>query len=308
MVKYIINRLILAVPVILGSLTLVFLIIHWLPGDPARMLAGDDHAEDRIQYLQEQLGLNRPLWVQYFTYLWDSMRGDFGHSFANQQPVMDRLLSQLPSTAELAVVSTIFAIITGITLGILSAVYRNRLVDYVIRIVSLFGVSMPKFWLGILLILIFSVHLHLLPAIGNGSFKQVILPAFALGVTGAGILARMVRNSILEVIEDPFVTTLRAKGVTERKVLYLHVLRNALLPSLTIIGVIFVGMLEGAVVTETVFARQGIGKMVVDAIGQKDIPVIQASILICAVFNIVVNLLVDISYSFVDPRVRQQSA
>lgn len=305
MVKYIVNRLILAIPIIWGSLTLVFLIVHWLPGDPARMLAGDDSAEDRVRYLQEQLGLNRPLWEQYFAYLWDSMRGDFGHSFANQQPVMSRLLSQLPATFELAIASTVFAVAAGIVLGILSAVYRNRMLDYVIRIISLFGVSMPKFWLGILLILIFSVHLHLLPAIGNGSFEQLILPSFALGVTGAGILARMVRNSILEVIEDPFVTTLRAKGVTEKKVLYVHVLRNALLPAITIIGMIFVGMLEGAVVTETVFSRQGIGKMVVDAIGQKDIPIIQASILICAVFNIVVNLMVDISYSFVDPRVRQ---
>ncbi|SDE28470.1 peptide/nickel transport system permease protein [Paenibacillus sp. UNCCL117] len=305
MVNYMVKRLIASIPVILGSLTLVFLIIHWLPGDPAEMLAGDDAATDRVEYLRKEFGLDRPLWEQYVTYLWNSVRGDFGLSFANSQPVLERLLEQLPATLNLAIVSTLFAVALGVALGILSAVYRNRVLDYIIRVTTLFGVSMPKFWLGILLILIFSVHLQWLPAIGNGSFKQLILPSLALGLTGAGMLARMVRNSVLEVIGEPFVLTLRAKGLSERGVLYKHVLRNALLPSITIIGLLFAGMLEGAVVTETVFSRQGLGKMVVDAINQKDIPVIQASILIIGVFNVVTNLLVDLSYSYVDPRIRR---
>ncbi|MEK8128014.1 ABC transporter permease [Paenibacillus filicis] len=307
MARFVWNRLLVSIPVLLGSLTLVFLIIHWLPGDPAQMIAGDDAAPDRVEFLREQFGLNQPLWQQYLQYLWDSMRGDFGHSFANSMPVMDRLIAQLPATLALTAVSTLFAVILGVLLGILSAVYRNRVLDYIVRVVSLLGVSMPKFWLGILLILIFSVHLKLLPAIGNGSFKQLILPAFALGITGAGMLARMVRNSVLEVIHEQFVLTLRAKGLTERLVLYKHVLRNALLPALTVLGLLVGEMLSGAVVTETVFSRQGLGKLVVDAINQKDIPVIQAAILITGVFNIIVNLLVDVSYSYVDPRVRKSA-
>lgn len=305
MVKYILNRLIVSIPVILGSLTLVFLIIHWLPGDPAQMIAGDDAAPDRVEFLRKQFGLDRPLWQQYLAYLWDSVRGNFGYSFANSQPVLDRLIAQLPATLSLALMSTIFAIIVGFILGVLSAVYQNRVLDYIVRVISLFGVSMPKFWLGILLILVFSVHLHLLPAIGNGSFKQLILPSFALGVTGAGMLTRMVRNSVLEVIHEQFVLTLRAKGLSERVVLYKHVLRNALLPAVTILGLLVGEMLSGAVVTETVFSRQGLGKLVVDAINQKDIPVIQAAILITGLFNILVNLMVDVSYSYVDPRVRK---
>ncbi|WP_135555864.1 ABC transporter permease [Paenibacillus cymbidii] len=305
MVKTIIGRLLASIPVVLGSLTIVFLIIHWLPGDPAQMIAGDDAAPDRVAYLREQFGLNRPLWQQYVSYLWDSARGDFGKSFANSQPVLNRLIAQLPATLSLAALSTVLAIVIGAALGVLSAVYRNRALDYIVRLLSLLGVSMPKFWLGILLILVFSVQLQLLPAIGNGSFKQLIMPAFALGVTGAGMLARMIRNSVLEVIGEPFVVTLRAKGLTDRAVLYRHVLRNALLPAITVLGLLVGEMLSGAVVTETVFSRQGLGKMVVDAINQKDIPVIQAAILITAVFTIVCNLLVDISYSYVDPRVRK---
>lgn len=305
MAGYIVRRLLVSIPVILGTLTLVFLIIHWLPGDPAVMLAGDDAAPDRIEFLRQQLGLDRPLWQQYLSYIWSSVQGDFGTSFANSQPVLNRLIAQMPATLSLAVLSTLFAAVIGVVLGILSAVYKNRFMDYVIRLVSLLGVSMPSFWVAILLILIFSVHFQLLPAIGNGSFKQLILPAIALGISGAGTLIRMVRNSVLEVIGEQFVLTLRAKGLSEKVVLYQHVLRNALLPTLTILGIIVGNMLSGAVVTETVFSRQGLGKMVVDAINQKDIPVIQAAVLITAVITILVNLLVDISYSYVDPRVRK---
>jgi ABC-type dipeptide/oligopeptide/nickel transport system permease component len=305
MAGYIVRRLLVSIPVILGTLTLVFLIIHWLPGDPAVMLAGDDAAPDRIEFLRQQLGLDRPLWQQYLSYIWSSVQGDFGTSFANSQPVLNRLIAQMPATLSLAVLSTLFAAVIGVVLGILSAVYKNRFMDYVIRLVSLLGVSMPSFWVAILLILIFSVHFQLLPAIGNGSFKQLILPSIALGISGAGTLIRMVRNSVLEVIGEQFVLTLRAKGLSERVVLYQHVLRNALLPALTILGIIVGNMLSGAVVTETVFSRQGLGKMVVDAINQKDIPVIQAAVLITAVITILVNLLVDISYSYVDPRVRK---
>ncbi|WP_240416314.1 ABC transporter permease [Paenibacillus periandrae] len=305
MAGYIVRRLLVSIPVILGTLTLVFLIIHWLPGDPAVMLAGDDAAPDRIEFLRQQLGLDRPLWQQYLSYIWSSVQGDFGTSFANSQPVLNRLIAQMPATLSLAVLSTLFAAVFGVVLGTLSAVYKNRFMDYVIRLVSLLGVSMPSFWVAILLILIFSVHFQLLPAIGNGSFKQLILPAIALGISGAGTLIRMVRNSVLEVIGEQFVLTLRAKGLSEKVVLYQHVLRNALLPALTILGIIVGNMLSGAVVTETVFSRQGLGKMVVDAINQKDIPVIQAAVLITAVITILVNLLVDISYSYVDPRVRK---
>ncbi|NHN29152.1 ABC transporter permease [Paenibacillus agricola] len=305
MASYIWRRIMASIPVILGTLTLVFLIVHWLPGDPAVMLAGDDAAPDRVEFLRKQLGLDRPLWQQYLSYIWSSVQGDFGTSFANSQPVLNRLLAQMPATLSLAALSTLFAAFFGVLLGILSAVYRNRFLDYVIRFISLLGVSMPSFWVAILLILIFSVHFQLLPAIGNGTFKQLILPSIALGISGAGTLVRMVRNSVLEVIGEQYVLTLRAKGLSERAVLYQHVLRNALLPAITILGIIVGNMLSGAVVTETVFSRQGLGKMVVDAINQKDIPVIQAAVLITAIITVVTNLLVDISYSYVDPRIRK---
>ncbi|WP_138756386.1 ABC transporter permease [Paenibacillus sinopodophylli] len=306
MFMFVIRRLLVSIMVVLASVTLVFFILNVLPGNPAEMMLGPNATPETLQNLNESLGLNKSLLVQYFDYMRGFLKGDLGESFITKKPVIDQLLAQLPATLSLAGASIAIAVILGMVLGVLSAVYQNKAIDYVVRMISLFSISMPTFWLGILLILIFSVHLQWLPAIGNGSLRQLILPACCLGIASAGSLSRLVRNSVLEVLNEQFVVTLRAKGLPEKLVLCKHVLRNALIPTVTMIGIVAGELLSGAVVTETVFSRQGIGRVVVEAIMQKDIPLVQAAILIAAIFYIIVNLLVDISYTYIDPRIRSK--
>jgi ABC-type dipeptide/oligopeptide/nickel transport system permease component len=307
LIDFILKRIASSLIVILGSLTFVFFIINVLPGDVASMIAGENVPTEVVDELRIELGLDRPVWEQYLSYLGEVLSGNLGVSFATSEPVLSRLLEQLPATLSLTLASTTIAIILGVLLGVLAAVYRDSWVDNIIRVISLIGVSTPTFWIGILLILIFSVYLNLLPAIGNGSFQQLILPSIGLGMIGAGTLARLVRNSMLDVINESFVRTLRSKGVSENRIMYKHVLRNALIPTITLVGVIFGEMLAGSVVTETVFSRQGLGRVIVDAINTKDIPVIQGAILLTSTFYVTVNLLVDISYSVIDPRTRKVS-
>jgi peptide/nickel transport system permease protein len=269
------------------------------------MIGGEDVSQERIDEFEKRLGLDRPLAEQYISYLSDISKGDLGESFVDNRPVLDKLMDHFPATLTLTIASGFIAIVLGVVLGVLSAIYQNSWFDYLARCVGLFSISMPTFWIGIILILVFSVHLNWFPAIGNGSFQQLVLPAVCLGIAGSGLLTRMIRNSVLEVINEQFVLTLRAKGLSERMVMYQHVLRNALIPSITIIGILIGELLAGAVVTETVFSRQGIGRVVVDAINQKDIPLIQGAILISAIMYVVVTLVVDLSYSYIDPRVRK---
>ncbi|WNS78348.1 ABC transporter permease [Domibacillus sp. DTU_2020_1001157_1_SI_ALB_TIR_016] len=305
MVKFLLQRLLVSILVVWGSLTLVFFLLHILPGDAARMIGGETLSQERVDHLQKQFGLDRPIGEQYMSYITGIASGDLGSSFVDNQPVVEKLMVHFPSTLALTFASGLIAILIGVVFGVLSAIYQNSWFDYIFRFFSLFSVSMPTFWIGILLILIFSVHLKWFPAIGNGSIEQLVLPSVCLGVAGSGLLARMIRNSMLEVMNEQFVLALRAKGISEKMVVYQHVLRNALLPSITIIGILVGELLAGAVVTETVFSRQGIGRVVVDAINQKDIPMIQGAILIAAIMYIVVNLLVDLSYSYIDPRIRR---
>ncbi|OCT13982.1 peptide ABC transporter permease [Paenibacillus pectinilyticus] len=307
MAEFIVRRLHVSIIVVWGSLTLVFLILNVLPGDPAELILGQTATEEMIAKLHNSLGLGDSTWQQYVTYMSHIVHGNFGVSYVTKQPVLAHLIEQFPATLSLTVASVIIAIGLGLILGILSAVYPNRMMDYVIRFVTLFSISMPTFWIGILLILIFSVSLHWLPAIGNGSWQQLILPASCLGIACSGSLARMVRNSMLEVIHEQYVTTLRSKGLTERNVIYRHVLRNALIPTITMVGILVGELLSGSVVTETVFSRQGVGKVVVDAIMQKDIPVVQAAIMFASIFYVLVNLCVDITYTVIDPRIRSGS-
>lgn len=307
MIDFILKRVSSSLIVIFGSLTLVFFIINVLPGDVATMIAGENVPTEVVDKLRGELGLDRPVWEQFLSYLGDVLSGNMGVSYATGEPVLNRLLEQMPSTLSLTLASTTVAIILGVLLGVLAAVYRDSWVDNIIRVMSLVGVSTPTFWIGILLILIFSVHLNLLPAIGNGSFLQLILPSIGLGITGAGTLARLVRNSMLDVMNESFVRTLRSKGFLENRIMYKHVLRNALIPTVTMVGMIFGEMLAGSVVTETVFSRQGLGRVIVDAINAKDIPVIQGAILLTSTFYVTVNLLVDFSYSVIDPRTRKVS-
>ena len=272
---FLLRRLAAAVLVVFGTVTLVFAILYWLPGDPAVLIAGEDASPETIGHIRAQLGTDRPLGAQYLAYLLGLLHGDLGTSFSTREPVFGRLWAQFPSTLALTVFACALAIVLGVVLGITAAINRGNAVDHALQSVMLFLTSMPSFWLGILLILLFSVTLRWLPAIGNGTPLHLVLPVACLGLVASGRLMRMVRNSVLEVLHEPFVVTLRGKGLLERHVLYRHVLRNALIPVVTLFGILVGELLAGAVVVETLFARQGIGRILVEAVGVKDIPVVQ---------------------------------
>ncbi|HEY2494526.1 MAG TPA: ABC transporter permease [Paenibacillus sp.] len=306
MLKPMIVRFCTSLFVILGSLILVFCILYLLPGDPVlNMLDPSMATPEMIANLRHQLGLDQPFYVQFATYFSKIIQGDFGSSIVNSEPVLPKILKHFPATLLLTMASSIIAVIVGVLLGVLSAIHRNRWIDIVARIVGLFGISMPTFWTGILLILIFSIQLGWFPAMGSDGWKTIVLPALTLGIVGAGFIVRMVRNSMLEVINEQFIVTLRSKGLSEKAIMYQHALRNALIPAITMIGMLIGEMLAGAVIIETVFSRQGIGRIIADAIMAKDLPVVQGVVFFSAIIYVIVNLLVDISYSFIDPRVRR---
>jgi ABC-type dipeptide/oligopeptide/nickel transport system permease component len=301
---FVLRRLAGSVLVIFGTVTLVFLLLYWLPGDPAALVAGENATPDTIAHIRVQLGTDRSLWVQYVNYIGGLLHGNLGTSFATREPVLGRLWAQLPATIVLTLFASGVSIVVGVLMGVLSAVNRGNAIDRVIQSVMLFLTSMPSFWLGILLILLFSVTLRWLPAIGNGSAAQLVLPVVCLGLIASGRLMRIVRNSVLDVLDEPFVTTLRGKGLHERQVLFGHVLRNALIPVVTVLGILIGELLSGAVVVETLFARQGIGRMLVDAVGVKDIPVVQGAVLFASIFFVSINTIVDLSYGWIDGRTR----
>lgn len=303
--RYILQRIINAFIVVFGSMTIVFFILHFLPGDIARIVAGDTAPTEVVDELRTNLGLDLPLIEQYFNYIKSLMQGDLSVSYVSSEPVLQKLMKPLQATLALTIMSSLVALVLGITLGMLAAIYKNSWLDQLIRIIGLFGVSTPNFWIGIILITIFSVKFNLLPAIGNGSFEQLILPSIGLGFTGAGALSRMVRNNMLEVIDEPFVRTLRAKGLN-KIIMYRHVLRNALIPVITMLGLIFGEMLAGSIVTETVFSREGLGRVVLDAVNTMDVPVIQGVVLLSSTFYVLVNLIIDYSYTKIDPRQKGQ--
>lgn len=306
MIKPIAVRLYTSILVLIGTLILVFVIVNVLPGDPALLILDPATATpEMIANLHTQLGLDQPFYARFGEYFLHVLQGDFGKSLVNSEPVLPKIIHHFPATLMLTLLSSLFAVTIGVLLGVLSAIHRNRWIDVVARIVGLFGISMPTFWSGILLILIFSVQLGWFPAMGSNGFKTLVLPALTLGFVGAGFIVRMVRNSMLEVINEQFIVTLRSKGLSERAIMYRHALRNALIPALTMIGVIVGDLMAGTVVIETVFSRQGIGRIIADAIMAKDLPVVQGVVFFSAIVYIIVNLLVDISYTFIDPRVRR---
>lgn len=306
LIRKVSGRLITSLITIFGSLVLVFCIIYMLPGDPVLSMIDPTVATpEMVENLRKELGLDQPFYVQFAEYFTGILSGDFGTSLVNSEPVLPKILTHLPATLLLTLTSTIFAVVIGVSLGVLSAIYQNRFIDLLARLIALFGISMPTFWSGILLILIFSVNLNWLPAMGSDGLMTLILPSLALGFVGAGLIVRMVRTSMLEVINEQFIVTLRAKGLSERIVMYRHALRNALIPAITIIGINVGELMAGTVVIETVFSRQGIGRVIADALMAKDMPVIQGAIFFTAIVYVVVNLLVDLSYSAVDPRVRR---
>jgi ABC-type dipeptide/oligopeptide/nickel transport system permease component len=304
MLRRIVERFLVSLGVIFGAVTLIFLVLNWLPGDSATLIAGDDASAETIQHLREKLGTNRSLGEQYRSYVKGLLHGDLGKSYATREPVVQRLAAQLPATLELTLSACSLAIVLGVGLGVSSVLHHGRWLDQAIQSLSLFLVSMPPFWLGILMILLFSVRLGWLPVIGNGGFLPLVLPVGTLGLFLSVPLQRMVRDGMLEGLHEPYVTTLRAKGLGERRIFFVHVLRNALTSTVTLLGVLVGESLSNAVIIETLFARQGIGRTTVEAITQKDLPVVQGAILISSVAYVVVNLLVDISYTVIDPRTR----
>ncbi len=301
--NYVLKRLTAALPVLLGIVTLVFFMMHLLPGDPASIMLGFALTEERAEALREELGLNDPLYVQYGRYIGNIAQGDLGRSMSKGVPVGTLIRQQMPATVELAVAGLGCALLIGILLGVISATHHQSWVDTTAMVLALGGVSIPGFWFGLLLILAFSVHLKWVPIIGTGGLGRLILPAVALGFHSAGMVARLVRSSMLEVLSQDYVRTARAKGQRESLVLYRHALKNALIPVVTVVGLQFGRLLAGSVIIETVFGREGIGRLLIEAIMVHDIPLVQGIVLVTALGYVIVNLLVDLSYALLDPRV-----
>jgi peptide/nickel transport system permease protein len=304
MLSYIVRKLLTLIPVMLGVYTLVFVVMQVLPGDPAQIRAGPGASAEAIENIRRQLGLDKPVPVQYFLYLQRAVRLDFGRSFRTNQPVIHELRSRYFTTLELTVAATVIFLALGLPLGVFAAVNRNSIWDGLAILVSLLAISMPAFWLGLLLIWYFAVRLGWLPAFGFSSPKHVILPALTLASYGIAYTARYTRSSMLEELMQDYVTTARAKGLRERTVLYGHALRNALIPVVTQAALGFGFMLGGAVVIEVVFTVNGVGRLIVDGILYRDYPVVQAGVLLLALNFVLVNLIADIAYGFIDPRVR----
>lgn len=312
MTTYIIRRLLLAVPVLLGVTFFVFWSIRWIPGDPAIALAGELASPEFVAKVRADLGLDEPLLVQFGKYIGRIFQGDMGRSVKSGLPVLGEIKNRLPNTLLLASTSLVLAALFGIPIGVFSATRPRSWFDGGSMTFALLGVSMPIFWLGLMLMILFSVLLPrwlglaqpILPPTGAGTWKHLVMPAVALAASSMAIQARMTRACMLEVLAQDYVRTARAKGLVENKVVYLHALRNALLPIVTIIGLQFGTLLGGAVITETVFAWPGIGRLLVDAIGFRDYPVIQGSVLVIAAGFVLTNLVVDIAYGYLDPRIK----
>jgi len=317
MVNYIIRRLLLAIPVLLGASFLVFISIRFIPGDPAVAIAGELATPAYIAQVRQDMGLDEPLLVQYGIYLQRIVQGDWGQSVRNRIPVTELLAERLPRTLRLAIISLFLAALFGIPIGVISATKANSWIDTISMVFALLGVSMPIFWLGLMLMIFFSVQVTnwlglsqpFLPPTGMGegqpdAWKYMVMPTLALAANSMAIQARMTRATMLEVLRADYIRAARAKGVHEQVIIYKHALRNALVPIVTIIGLQFGTLLGGAVLTETVFAWPGIGRLLVDSITFRDYPVIQGAVLLVAAGFVLVNLLVDITYAYLNPRIR----
>ena len=287
----------------LGVSIAVFLMLHLLPGDPAlAMLAGQSGiTPEDVDRVRRQLGLDQPVPVQYFNYIGRVLHGDFGESVHSHRPVLEMIAEQAGSTIQLAFAAMVIAVTLGVVLGTISALRQNTWVDTLSMVVALFGVSMPSFWFGLILIYIFSLRLGWFPVTGEGGWQRLVLPAIALGMDFSAITARLVRANLLEVLRQEYILTARSKGLRDRAVITGHALRNAMIPVLTIIGLQLGNLLGGAVVIETVFAREGIGRLAVTAILSKDFPLVQGIVLVAAVVYVSINLLIDLSYAMLDP-------
>ena len=305
MLKYIIRRIIAMIPVVIGITFLVFMIMQLAPGDPVQMILGDNASPEAVEAMRDEMGLNDNVLVQYGRYLVNLVQGDMGTSYVNKRPVADEVFSRVPATFKLAAVAAVVSIVIAIPLGILAAIKQNTLFDHSSMVVSLIGISMPAFWLALMLMLLFSLKLGWLPAQGaKDGWKSYVLPSIAIGFMQMAAIARTPRSSMLETIRQDYIRTARSKGITEREVIFHHSFRNALIPTVTIVGVQLGGLLGGAVLTETVFAWPGLGRLVVQAVNGRDVPVVLGCIVVLSVGFSIVNLVVDLLYGFIDPRVR----
>lgn len=309
---YIARRLIAVLPVLLIVATVGFFLIYLTPGDPAAIMLGPDATQEDIENLHQLMGLDRPLLTQLYRWYVRILRGDLGYSIFLQRPVLQAVLERLQPTALLTLLSLVIGVAIGVPAGIAAAVRRNSWLDQASMGVALFGVSVPHFWLGLNLILLFSVYLGLFPVAGYvpvqqsaaGAIRSLTLPAVTLGLSASALIARMTRSTMLEVLGQDFIRTARAKGNTEQRVIYRHALRNAMIPTVTVIGLAMGSLLAGAVVTETVFALPGVGRLVISSVMRRDYPVVQGVLMFIAVVYMFVNLLIDIAYVYLDPRVK----
>lgn len=304
LVSFIVQKLLNALLVVMALSILVFSILQLVPGDPALTVAGAGASQVDVDVIRTQLGLDRPVWLQFLTWLWDILRGDWGRSIVSREPVLPILLARLQMTMLLATAGIAIASAVGVFLGVNAALRANTATDFGLSLVALVGISTPIFWVSLLLQLFFAVQLGLLPATGSGTVLHLILPALAIAANSVGIIMRMTRASMLEVLRQDYIRTARAKGMPPRLIAYKHAFRNAFIPILTVIGIQFAYLMGGAVLTETVFVWPGIGKLLADSVFRRDFPMVQGAILLIGILFVLVNTLVDLAYSVVDPRVK----
>ncbi|HUF28113.1 MAG TPA: ABC transporter permease [Gemmatimonadaceae bacterium] len=303
MLNFVVRRVLLAVPTLLGVLVVVFLLLYVAPGDPVAAMVGERADQETIDRLRAELRLDDPLPVQFGHYLAGVVRGDLGRSYITNRPILQDLIERFPRTLQLALAAMLLAAVAGITIGVLTAYWPGGWLDRLSLGAAYLGISFPVYWVGLLLILVFAVHLRWLPPSGYGGVEYIILPALALGMRSIAFLARMTRSAMLEMLGSDFVRTARAKGLGERKVVVRHAFRNALIPVITVLGLDFGYYLTGSILTETIFSWPGIGRYVVNAIARRDLPAIQGSVLFLSVVFVTVNLLTDLAYAKSDPRV-----
>jgi len=304
--RFLARRLVLTIPVLLGVATLVFSLIHLIPGDPAQAMLGEAAPQSDVEELRRRLGLDKPLVEQYGVFLQGLVKGDLGTSLRTGEPVTDQIVERMPATFELAAAAMFVAIAFSMPLGIIAAVRRGTAVDHAAMTVSLAGVSVPNFWLGPLLAIVFAVELGWLPVSGRGTWAHLVLPAISLGAALAAILARMTRATLLEELREQYVQAARARGVSRMRAILRHAFRNSLIPVVTLLGLQFGAVLTGAVITETIFAWPGIGRLLIQSIGFRDYPLVQGCILLIALTYVGVNLLTDVIYGVLDPRIRYE--
>jgi peptide/nickel transport system permease protein len=305
-VQFFIRRVLLTIPVLLGVATLVFSLIHLVPGDPVQAMLGESAAPEDVAALRQQLGLDRPLYVQYGSFLKGLASGDLGVSLRTSTPVTTEIATRMPATFQLALAAICLAVLIAIPLGIIAAVGAGTTVDYVATTVALAGISMPNFWVGPLLAIVFGISLGWLPVSGSGTAAHLVLPAITLGAPLAAVLARMTRASVIEELQELYVLAARARGVSRRRGVLRHAFRNSLIPIVTVLGLQTGAVLTGAVITETIFAWPGVGRLLIQSINFRDYPLVQGCILLIAVTYVAMNLLTDLAYGFLDPRIRYE--